>query len=351
MILEEQEKYSRANENSESIVMHKVLRNIIKRWWLFLIIGIAGGIAGLIYAIKQKPVYESYLSFALDEGGSQSGGAGAMGLAAQLGITLGGAQDVFTGDNILEIMQSRRMIEGVLLSIDTFDNKPMTLIQFFLENELKNNKGQNTIGNIHFYPGETRKQFSYSKDSLLYKIFLVFKKDHIVARKPDRRLNIYELMVTSNNEKLSKVFTDNLIDVTNRFYTEIRSKKSKETLEILENRVPDMKGKLEATITSKAAIQDANLNTAFASAEVPLLKAQSNTQVYGAAYAEMFKNLEMARFQYLKSIPLMQVIDAADYPMKKITVSKFKMAIICSVIATFIFLLVFIIVSFFRYKS
>ena len=159
------------------------------------------------------------------------------------------------------------------------------------------------------------------------------------------------MRVSSHNEKFCKVFTDKLIDETNRFYTEIRSKKARETLEILEKRVPHMKGKLDETITSKASIEDANLNTAFASAQVPLLKEQSNTQVFGAAYAEMFKNLEMARFQYLKSIPLMQVIDAANYPMKKITMGKLKTAIIFSVIAAFISLFLFISIGFFKFKK
>ena len=93
-----------------------------------------------------------------------------------------------------------------------------------------------------------------------------------------------------------------------------------------------------------------NINTAFANAQIPLLKEQSNTQVYGAVYAEMFKNLEMARFQYLKSIPLMQVIDAADYPMRKIKQGKLKAAISFSVITTFIFLLIFIVMNIFTYK-
>ena len=108
-----------------------------------------------------------------------------------------------------------------------------------------------------------------------------------------------------------------------------------------------MKGKLDATIQDNASIQDANLNTAFAGAMVPLLKEQSNTQVYGTAYAEMFKNLEIARFQYLRSIPLLQIIDAADYPMLKIKPGKLKTAIICAAISVFIFILIFVCIDFF----
>lgn len=338
---EEAESAQVTEASNESEVMLKILRKIVKRWWVFLIIGLVGGLSGYLHAARQRPIYESYLTFALDEGGSEGGMSGAMGLVAQFGISLGGAKDVFTGDNILEIMLSRRVIEKALLSVDTIDNKPTTLIEFYLLNEIYTSGKNNGTAQIHFYPGEPRQSFSYAKDSLLYKVFNLFKKRYVSVRRPDKKLNIYELKVNSSNEKYAKLFTDKLIIETNLFYTEISVKKTKSTLEILEKRVPDMKGKLDATITDKAAIQDANLNPAFASAQVPLLKAQSNSQVFGAAYAEMYKNMEMARFQYLKSIPLMQIIDEANYPMKKITQGKLKTAVIFSVIAGFIMLIIF----------
>lgn len=331
--------YINQTNDSESSLILKALQSLIKKWWIFLLVGLAGGILGFIYASRQKPVYESYLSFALDEGGSEGGMSAALGLAAQFGLSMGGAKDVFTGDNILEIMLSRRVVERTLLSVDTIDNKPVVLLDYFLQTQ-GGSKGKKP--QIRFLPGEFAANFSYSKDSLLYKTYLYLKTNNITARRPNKKLNIYEVSVKSESEQFSKLFTDELIQVTNNFYTEISSKKSRETLAILEGRVPEMKGKLNATISNKAAIQDANLNPAFAAAQVPLLKEQVNTQVYSTAYAEMFKNLEMARFQYLKSIPLMQVIDAADYPMKETKVGKLKSAVIFAVLAGFLFFMGFI---------
>src|SRR5260221_6629954 len=84
---------------------------ILRRIWTFVIVGLIAAIGGWIYASFQKPVYESNLTFALDDGGSESGLAGALGLAAQFGVNLGGdAKNVFVGDNILEIMKSRRIV-------------------------------------------------------------------------------------------------------------------------------------------------------------------------------------------------------------------------------------------------
>ena len=108
---------------------------------------------------------------------------------------------------------------------------------------------------------------------------------------------------------------------------------------------------MNSSIGNMADIQDVNLNPAFSAAQVPVLKQQTNIQVYSGAYAEIFKNLEMARYQYLKQIPLMQVIDAANYPMKKIKVSKLKTAIIFSFVACFVAFLVIWIINLFKLKK
>ena len=146
--------------DSESVVINEILKRIINKWWTFLVIGFLGALAGYFYAAHQKAVYQSYLSFALDQGASGNGGMSvAMGLANQLGLSVGGAQDVFSGDNIIEIMLSRRIIEEVLLSVDTFNNKPSTLIEFYRQIEASRGK-DNANPAIHFLPNEKRHSFS-----------------------------------------------------------------------------------------------------------------------------------------------------------------------------------------------
>ena len=330
--------------------LKRLLKFLLHKWLLLLIVGIVAGIAGIIYAIYQKPEYKSHLTFALDESESGNGVGNFLNLASQFGLNIGGGKDMFEGDNILEIMKSRRMVENVLLSIDTFNNKPYTLIEYYLEKSGMR-KNSRTIKNIHFPAGQPRSSFSYQQDSLLYKMYLRFTDKYIVAQRPDRKLSIYEVNITSPDEKFTKVFTDSLVAKTNDFYTEIRTKKAKETLEILEQRAAAMKANLNSSITSKATVQDVNVNPAFSEGQVPVQKQQANIQVYGAAYGEMFKNLELARFQYLNEIPLMQIIDHADYPMEKIKSGKFKMAVIFAFFAELLVLFWFALRNLFENKS
>lgn len=310
----------------------QLIKLLLRRWWIFALIGLIAGIAGYIYASFQQPKYESRLTFSLDGGSGGSALSGAMSLAAQFGFGIGSGQNMFEGDNILEIMKSRKMLEEVLLTVDTFEGKPYTLVQYFIEkNGLKailNTKER--LKNINFPVGTKKKSLSYLQDSILYNVYLGFAGENIVASRPDKKLSIYEVKIISTNEKFSKIFTDRIVASTGNFYTEITSKKDRETLEILEQRVASLKSNVSSSIDVKASNQDANVNPAFASVQTTVIKEQYNAQAYGEAYKEMFKTLEMARYQYLKKIPLLQIIDNADYPMKKIKSSKIKSGLIFS---------------------
>lgn len=313
----------------------KNVTKLLKLWWIFLIIAIIAGALGILYSISNKPKFKSRATFALNDG-EGSGVGNILNLAAQFGITSSGGKDVFAGDNILEIIKSRRIIEQVLTSVDTFNHKPYTLIQYFID---MTEKKEPKKTKIVFPVGQAREQYTYQQDSVLLHYYNLFS-NLITAQRPDKKLSLFEINVTTPDEVLSKIFTDKLLNASNIFYTEIRTKKSKQTLEILEKRVAGLKVNLNQSISERATVQDVNVNPAFEKAEVPVIKQQANIQVYSAAYAELFKNLELARFQYLNEIPLMQIIDKSRYPMQKIKLGKAKAVIIFIFIAEVIFLLI-----------
>jgi hypothetical protein len=313
------------------------IATILKSWKQILLVGFIAGIIGFVFAYFQKPQYESRLTFSLDAGTMDGSLSGAMSLAAQFGLGFGSGQNMFDGDNILEIIKSRRIIEKVLLSDATFDNKKTTLLNYYLTNSGKKKQLQSKshLSKIDFEKGFIPGKLTYWEDSILNNAYLDFSNDFISASRPDKKLGIYEIKVKSGNEQFTKIFTDRLIEFTTSFYTEITSKKDRETLEILEARVASLKSNVGSSIDIRATSEDANKNPAFSAAQSPALKQQYNMQAYGEAYKEMFKTLEMARYQYLKKIPLLQVIDDANYPMKRIKLSKLKAAIMAAILGGF----------------
>ena len=333
----ESKKETTINQNSALDRAKRLFGMIFKHWIAFLIVGILSGILGIFYATKQKPIYKSKLTFALND---NSGGtmAGIAGLASQFGLNIGESNEIFSGDNILEIMKSRKMVESVFLSVDTFNGKPSTMIDYYLSKAaLEPRLIKNTV--VKFPVGQTKSTFTYLQDSLLFANYKVFAEKYLSAQRPDRKLDILEVNVSSADEKFSKDFTDRLVTETGKFYVQIRSQKAKQTFDILENQMNQMKGSLNSSISEKAYSQDANLNPALSITQVPVQKQQTNIQVYGAAYAELFKNLELARFQYLNEIPLLQIIDSADYPMERIKASRLKTGLFFATVSCLLLLL------------
>lgn len=323
-----------------------LIKSLNKKTISFIVmLSFISGLLGILYAFYQKPMYESKLTFALDEGGSSESG-GLAGLAAQFGFGMV-SNDVFGGDNIAEIMRSRRVIERVLLSVDSVNRPKITMADWYTEivrKYVKIKKGQKSI---KFPVGVNKLKFNYVQDSAL---FAMYKDLYLKLKidRPDKKLNIFEIKFRSLDEKFTKVFTDKIVKETQDFYTELRTQKSKQTLAVLEGRVEAMKGGLNSSISSKASVQDANLNPAFAQAQVPIQKQQINIQAYGGAYAELYKNMELARYQLLKDVPLFQIIDPADYPMKKVKLGKATTGILFTLITGILCLTAVWLIAYFK---
>lgn len=308
------------------------LRYCLKKWHIFILSGLLGGLLGVGFAWLQTPKYESRLTFALEDG---KGGLGAaLGLASELGFGINlSNQSIFEGENILTIIKSRRIIERVLLQTDTLKGKQVTLIEKWLYINKVNLKKNKRFKSVSFPVGQDRSSFHYLQDSILFNVYDDIVKTRLAASRPDRKLNIYEIRFNSPNEYFSKFFVEKLIDETVRFYTELRTKKSKETLQILEQRVGEVKGSAKGAIDEQAGIKDANINPAFNAAAASVIKRQLDVSAYGRAYEELFKNLEVARYQYLNDIPLLQIIDEPRYPLKRIKAGRLKTGIIWAFLA------------------
>ena len=297
------------------------------------------GVAGIIYAFLKKPEYESRLTFALDSGGQTSSLSGAMGLASQLGINIGGGTSMFEEDNIIEIILSRRIIERVLLSESSFERKNYKLIEYYLmKTGLRDKAGaKSPLKDVYFQSGQDKQHMSYQQNAALKEIYELFNKSLIKVLRPDKKLNVYQVSVKTDDEVFTKVFTERLMQATDSFYKEVCTKKSANTLKVLEERAEEAKKNLHGSIDKKSQNIDANLNPAFAESMAPIVKKQFDIELYGGAYVELFKNLEIARYQYLKDVPLLQIIDQAEYPMDKVRLKKSVAGIVGGMIGFIIF--------------
>lgn len=315
------DKPSSADEVSLGDILGKLssaFRYIISRWRIILIAGATGGVLFLAYAIFQKPTYTATSTFVLEDG-SRSGMLGQYaGLASLAGVNLdNGENGLFQGDNIFELYKSRLMIEKTLLSKADFNGKKEQLIERYIDfNQLRHKwESKDKINHINFN-GDPRK-FNRTQDSIIIDITKLFNKKFLSVGKPDKKLDIIEVDVKSKDELFAKVFADKLVENVNLFYVQTKTKKSYQNLMVLQHQADSVRIELNKQINSVASAIDAapNANPLLQTLRVPSQRGQVDVQASSAIYAEVVKNLEIAKISLRKETPLIQMIDEPILPL------------------------------------
>ena len=330
-------------------------RFLLSKWIVLVAAGTIGGAIGFGYAFTQKVTYTASLSFALEDEKSGGGGlSGALGLASSLGIDLGGsAGGAFSGANLLELMISRNIVEKALLNPITVNGKTQSLAQHFINfNELNKNWYEKpTLKNLVFEVGADRSKYTLQQDSILGKIYESIVGDNgllSVAQK-DKKISIINIEVKSTDELFSKAFTESIAQEVSSYYIEIKSKKARQNMEILQHQTDSIRTELNRSIVGVARAVDNTfaLNPAMQIQKTGISKRQFDVQVNTAMLTQLVTNLEMAKVSLRKETPLIQVIDKPILPLKKEGIGKLKLLIIGSFLAIFLMAVVLVVIKLF----
>jgi uncharacterized protein involved in exopolysaccharide biosynthesis len=301
------------------IKLKKFLSFILAKWKILLIITFTSSLLGYFYAKSQPIKYKASLTFTLD---GDKGGGGAIGLASQFGLDLGqNGTGTFEGQNLIELMKSRLLIEKTLLSKTNFNGQETSLAQYFLE--INNINCLESGKQILFKPEEDRGGFSIKKDSLLEQIYFKIISNHL-SIKQMKKVTFISIEFISENQLFSKIFTESLVTEVSKFYTFTKSKKARINVEILQKQTDSIRNELSMAISGVATLNDNSflLNPALSIRRVPGLKRQVDVQFNTAILTPLVSNLELAKVNLRKETPLIQIIDSPILPLEKIRVSK-----------------------------
>jgi len=352
---------STAEQPDDEISLKELILKI-EEWWRFLLSkwviiltgGIIGGTLGLTYASFKKTIYKAELSFALQDEKAGGGLSSALGLASQFGIDLGGggAGGEFSGDNLLELMKSRSMVEKALLTTDTINGKRETLAEFYINfNKIREGwKGKPELEKIHFLPDADRSKFTLKQDSILGVFHKTLITSNLAVDKVDKKLSIISLSVSSTNELFSKDFTEVLEKVVSDFYVQTKTEKAIKNVAILQRQTDSVRRMLYAAISGVAVSADVNPNPnpSLQTLRVPSQKKAVDVTANSAILNELVKNLEIAKMSLLQETPLIQVIDRPILPLEKEKLGRAKTLVVGGIIGGFLMLLFLSIVSFYK---
>jgi len=327
---------------------------LLTKWRLIILAGIIGGLIGFTYAYFQKPTYKAALTFAMEEEKSGGGGlGGALGLASQFGIDLGSSGGgAFSGANLIELMKSRKLVEKTLLSPITVNGKTQSIVDYYLEfNEVKKGWDEKPLlKNLQFPIDADRSNFTLQQDSILKNLASGLIKTGLVISQKDKKVSILSIEMNSTNEQFSKVFCETIAKETSEYYVEIKSKKAKMNVDILQHQSDSIRAELNSAITGVAAAADNvfNLNSAMNVRRTPSARRQVDVQANTAILTQLVGNLELAKVTLRKETPLLQIIDRPSFPLEKEKVGKLKSLVLGGFLAGFLTVLYLVFSSLYK---
>jgi len=330
--------------NKQTVPSSEVYTNIkaffsfvIKKYPLIIGLTLLGALAGLGAYYIQKPRYEAISTFIVEE--KQNSLGNLSGIASQFGFDLGGISGgggIFSGDNILDILKSKKILQDVLLSeTDSASDTSETLADRYLQITKKEKAWKNTrLENINF-SGDPEK-LTRLQDSALNIIYLELTKKHISADRMNRKGSIIKLSVNFPDEKFAIELNKRLITSATELYTQIKTGTGQENINRLQRRADSLLLLLNSKTYVAASSQILDGNPGVKAAIAPVEIASRDKSVVAAVYSEVIKNLEASKLLFSQQMPIIQLLDAPGQSLFDNRKSKFVLAIIGAFIFGFL---------------
>jgi uncharacterized protein involved in exopolysaccharide biosynthesis len=299
------------------------------------------------YNYSVPPSYFARTTFVLDN--DSSDGMGELSSIASLaGINPSSfidASSLFQIDNIQDLYRSNAMLKKTLLSKGVFNDKSELLINRLAKSE--NFKKKWSKKNINFRNPQI---ISREQDSVIKLVITNIKEKHLIVNKPSRKTTILEVGFDHKDEKLAKVFNENLVSIVNEFYRTTKTLKTLSNLTILKREADSIKNSLNNSIQILAELDEKipNANPLLKTNKIPYQRALIDVQANSAIYQELVKQLEMAKVSHRSNTPLIQIIDSPIYPLENSRWKLMKTLIYGFSLGVFFMTFYFLIVSLFK---
>jgi hypothetical protein len=296
---------------------------LVKKWHIILFAGVLGAIIGLAYAWLKPVKYISRVSFVVED--SKSGGGGLAALAGQFGFDFGGASGgIFSGDNIILFLKSESLCRTILLTQYDSTGRLLLADKYAESSELKDKWSKDKkIGQINFAKYSDG-NFPRLEDSLIQIITEKILTKELEIGKPDKKASFIQVTVTSRDELLSKYFAERLVKIATDRYVESKTKFKALNVAKLQRRADSLGALLNNRTYSAAATQQSliDVNPGLRIAPVAAEISTRDKTMNATIFAEVVKNLEMAKVVLGQETPTIQIVDQSSLPLKKEKVNK-----------------------------
>jgi hypothetical protein len=294
---------------------------VVKNWKLVLIVTLICGAIGYWVDSKKKnrDVYVATTVFNMVSGGPDMGSLAGLGM-----LGLGGQADagMFSGENFFYLAKTRPIIERALSTPITIGKRTDYFINFYLDStyirqddfeapwEEHLRKAKFTKDNID------RKNMSDADLDCLGRVFMRIR-DETDMRQEDKKLSYITLSSILENEQLSKIWAELLLETLEDAYQKFQTKKSREMMRIMQRRVDSLSAVLNHTESKLARVTDVNIDAVVVQGRVDQTRLTRNSTFVTSLYLEASRNLENLKMSIIKESPLFTVVEPVYLPLDK----------------------------------
>ncbi len=310
-------------------------------WANWLIIGLlALPVLGFFMgkAFLSPITYPAKLTFMVNEDeGMRLGGLTSM--LGQFGLG-GGGGGKYNLDKIVELARSRQILERVIISKADYKGQEDFLGNHIIrEYEIHEEWEKDTTGlkGFLFTHGEWDK-FSIAENKALLRLYsqMVGSSEQRITAIYNVGYNddtgIFTLTISGKTQDLSLLLANTVYQQLNQYYIDKTTEKFKITTEYARAKVDTLERLLNSRQYQLLQFEDRQQGLVMRTAEAGKFKIQRDLGVFGAAYGEAIKNLEIAEFAYRTATPFWQVIDRPIAPLKPRRETSKKKALLMGVL-------------------
>jgi hypothetical protein len=282
---------------------------------------LAGILLGAALAWKWPITYTARLTFVVDDSKS-TGGGGLAALAGQFGFNLdgiGGGSGVLAGDNVQELLRSKKLIKATLLTPYDTTGRLSLADKYSEVYKLDKKWLKYSPDNKRIYFPVDGQKFSRLQDSLLQEITKRVVEDEFAIAKVDKKLGFFEVNTVMRDERLAQLFCERMIKQATDFYVRTKTSRLRNNVRRLQGRA-DSIGRIlnRKTYSASAANQQLlDLNPAYVSANANVEVQERDKMVLSTIFSETVQNLEVSKTMLAQETPTVQVVDAPELPLKK----------------------------------
>ncbi len=298
---------------------------------IFLLIGTAYDlIKNSIFEIEKK--YGGVITFHLELDGSSGGGGQFAGLASTFGLGGGGGQkggDLLGMSNFESIMLSVNVFQNTFMKEVTVNGKKDLFINYYIDSSnIKRKEWAATLfrpaseyGNYRFKKKNIM-DFTPYENQIISDIYNKLAEETLVE--PKEKSSLFQLNASTTNEMLTKVWMETLLEATEEFYKNMKTKKTRQLLVVQQERLDSLSYLLKNTDRKLARVTFDNPNVVDPNGVMRQQQLSRDNNYMTNQYYTQMANVENLNRMIFEQTPIFTILEPVRLPLsyyKKVGIS------------------------------